>query len=344
MKVSVIIPAYNHEKYIGAAIESVLRQTFHDFELIIINDGSIDNTAQVILGYKDPRIQYFPQKNQGAHHAINRGISLAQGEYISILNSDDLYHPERLDRCLHFLETNKDHSVVITCIEGIDSHGNPLAEETTKQIFTWVDILKEISGWMKKITWISFVLEKILGNFTWLNKKQHNYTWWRWYNDVLKLFEEKEFLIAAFSQNILVSTSNFFMRREVFDAVGMFRGLRYAHDWDMLLRIAQHYSIQLIKESLLHYRVHEYNTVLEAGSKAKTRFEVNWLIAENIRTLSSHVDRMELFDAIKNNVWISLEILSLLLMINDEVQRLELLDITNPLTVKILQSLQHGNG
>lgn len=339
MKVSVIIPAYNHEKYIGAAIESVLRQTFHDFELIIVNDGSTDNTERVILGYEDPRIHYFPQENQGAHNAINRGISLAQGEYISILNSDDLYHLERFDRCLQFLETNRDYSVIITYIEGVDSLGNSLAEDTKKQIFAWVEMLKRVSGWVKKISWISFMLEKTLGNFAWLNKKQHNYTWWRWYNDVLKLFEQKEFLVAAFSQNILVSTSNYFMRREVFDKVGMFSGLRYAHDWDMLLRLAQHYKIHLLKEYLLHYRVHEFNTVLETGSMAKTGFEVNWLIAENIRTLPSHVDRMELFDAIKNNGWISLEVLSLLLMMNDEAQRHDLLDFTNPLTQKLLQLL-----
>lgn len=339
MKVSVIIPAYNHENYIGATIESVLRQTFQDFELIIINDGSTDHTGEVILGHQDPRIRYFPQKNQGAHHAINRGITLAHGEYISILNSDDLYHPERLDKCLHFLETNRDYSVVITYIEGVDSHGNSLAKENTQQIYAWVDKLKRVSGWVKKISGISFMLEKTLGNFAWLNKKQHNYTWWRWYNDVLKLFEQKEFLIAAFSQNILVSTSNYFMRREVFDKVGMFRGLRYAHDWDMLLRLAQHYNIHLLKEYLLHYRVHEFNTVLETGSMAKTGFEVNWLIAENIRTLSGHVDRMELFDAIKNNGWISLEVLSLLLMMNDEAQRHDLLDVTNPFTIKLQQLL-----
>lgn len=95
-KISVVMPAYNHEKYIGEAIESVLNQTFSDFEFIIVNDGSTDGTDTVIRKYDDPRIKYYSQENQGAHNAINNGISTATGKYISIINSDDVYHPERL--------------------------------------------------------------------------------------------------------------------------------------------------------------------------------------------------------------------------------------------------------
>jgi glycosyltransferase involved in cell wall biosynthesis len=94
--ISVIMPAYNHERYVGEAIESVLAQTFEDFEFIIINDGSPDQTENVIQKYADPRIRYYSQENQGAHHALNRGIELSRGEYLSIINSDDLYHRERL--------------------------------------------------------------------------------------------------------------------------------------------------------------------------------------------------------------------------------------------------------
>ena len=104
MKISVIIPAYNHEKYIIDAVNSVLNQSYQDFEIIIVNDGSTDSTEQKILSIHDQRIQYVCQKNSGAHSAINRGISLSQGEYISILNSDDLYLPKRLETCLNFLK------------------------------------------------------------------------------------------------------------------------------------------------------------------------------------------------------------------------------------------------
>jgi glycosyltransferase involved in cell wall biosynthesis len=95
-KISVIMPAYNHERYVGEAIESVLNQSFKDFEFIIINDGSTDNTGKVITSYKDHRIKYFEQDNQDAYNAINKGVGFANGEYIALINSDDKYHPERL--------------------------------------------------------------------------------------------------------------------------------------------------------------------------------------------------------------------------------------------------------
>lgn len=94
--ISVVIPAYNHERYIGYALESVLGQTCQDFELIVVNDGSTDQTEDVVLGYDDPRIRYYYQENQDAFNTINRGISLANGTYVAILNSDDIYDVSRL--------------------------------------------------------------------------------------------------------------------------------------------------------------------------------------------------------------------------------------------------------
>ena len=99
-KVSVIIPAYNHERFIGPAVESVLRQTHAELELIIIDDGSTDRTAEVIRGYQDARLQYIYQENQDAYNALNRGLSMASGDFVAILNSDDIYTPNRLQRLL----------------------------------------------------------------------------------------------------------------------------------------------------------------------------------------------------------------------------------------------------
>jgi len=94
-KLSVVMPAYNHQRFVGEAIESVLDQTFSDWEFIIIDDGSTDATAEIINGYKDQRIHYFYQDNQDAFNALNNGIKKTKGEFISILNSDDVYLPER---------------------------------------------------------------------------------------------------------------------------------------------------------------------------------------------------------------------------------------------------------
>ncbi len=96
--ISVIIPAYNHEHFIGPAIESVLKQTWQDFELIIVDDGSTDSTADVIKGYDDERLRYYYQENQDAYNTINRGLGLANGDYVAILNSDDIYSLNRLER------------------------------------------------------------------------------------------------------------------------------------------------------------------------------------------------------------------------------------------------------
>ncbi|NLZ16293.1 MAG: glycosyltransferase [Desulfobulbaceae bacterium] len=98
--ISVVIPAYNHERFIGPAVESVLAQSLADLELIIIDDGSTDGTAQVIQSYQDSRLHYTYQENQDAYNALNRGMGLAQGEYIAILNSDDVYTENRLERLL----------------------------------------------------------------------------------------------------------------------------------------------------------------------------------------------------------------------------------------------------
>ncbi len=98
--ISVVIPSNNHASYIQEAIESVLRQSYENFELIIVDDGSTDNSLELINGYRDKRIRVFQQSNKGAHAAINRGLELANGDYLTILNSDDRYHPSRLEKLL----------------------------------------------------------------------------------------------------------------------------------------------------------------------------------------------------------------------------------------------------
>ena len=105
--ISVLIPAYNHEKYIRGTIESVLGQTYRDLEVVVINDGSTDGTDSAIREYKDSRVVYISRENRGAHNTINQAIALAQGEYVSILNSDDVYEADRLEKCLAYLQETR---------------------------------------------------------------------------------------------------------------------------------------------------------------------------------------------------------------------------------------------
>lgn len=140
--VSVIMPAYNHEKYVGEAIESVLNQSFRDFEFIIINDGSIDLTGEIIKNYNDPRIRYFTQENQDASNTINRGLGLAQGKYISIINSDDVYHVDRLQYLINAIEKNN-ADFLITGINFIDENSTIICDPAHVSV-AWADNLMSI--------------------------------------------------------------------------------------------------------------------------------------------------------------------------------------------------------
>jgi glycosyltransferase involved in cell wall biosynthesis len=112
--VSIIIPVYNREKYIKRALDSVFLQTFNDFEIIIVDDGSTDNTKAIISTYlKDERVHYIFQKNQGVSSALNNGIGLSKGKYISLLHSDDFWiDKEKLKKQINFLEKHQDFSLV----------------------------------------------------------------------------------------------------------------------------------------------------------------------------------------------------------------------------------------
>lgn len=105
--ISVVIPAYNHERFVGEAVESVLNQSCSDIELIVVDDGSTDQTGDIVKGYSDKRLRYYFQENQDAFNTINRGISLAKGQYVSILNSDDVYELNRLEKLLEILQNNR---------------------------------------------------------------------------------------------------------------------------------------------------------------------------------------------------------------------------------------------
>ena len=113
--VSIITPCYNGEKYIAETIESVLAQTYPDWEMIIIDDGSKDNSAEIIGDYvqKDSRIQYIYQQNAGSAAARNNGIRRAEGQYIALLDADDLWLPTFLEKQIAFMKEKK--AVCVSC-------------------------------------------------------------------------------------------------------------------------------------------------------------------------------------------------------------------------------------
>jgi len=121
--VSVVLPAYNCEKYIAKAIESVLHQTFTDFEFIIINDGSSDRTEEIIKSFSDPRILYQVNNiNKGLVYTLNKGIDNAKGRYIARMDGDDIALPERFKKQFEYLQLNKEVDILATVVTLIDEN------------------------------------------------------------------------------------------------------------------------------------------------------------------------------------------------------------------------------
>ncbi|MEP7254774.1 MAG: glycosyltransferase, partial [Ferruginibacter sp.] len=118
------MPAYNAEKYIGEAIASVLDQTFTDFELLIINDGSTDTTQQIINSFTDPRIRLINQTNQGIAAALNIGLLNAKADLIARFDADDICIPERLMVQYNFLLDHPDYIIVGSDAAYIDMYGD----------------------------------------------------------------------------------------------------------------------------------------------------------------------------------------------------------------------------
>lgn len=121
--ISVVIPAYNAEKTIRQTIKSVLRQTFSDFEVIVVNDGSQDATLKIVSSIKDSRIKVFSYANAGVSISRNRGINLATGEFIAFLDADDLWSFDKLEAQLKALRANHQAAVAYSWTDYIDESG-----------------------------------------------------------------------------------------------------------------------------------------------------------------------------------------------------------------------------
>lgn len=127
--VSVIVPTYNRALFIANAIQSVLNQTYSNFELIIVDDGSTDNTGEVVGQFSDPRIRYVRQENKGRSNARNHALALAKGKYITFLDSDDLYQPDKIELQVAYLDEHPETSMVYTSAYCIDEKGDRLTHK-----------------------------------------------------------------------------------------------------------------------------------------------------------------------------------------------------------------------
>jgi glycosyltransferase involved in cell wall biosynthesis len=149
-EISVLITVYNGERFLRETILSVLSQTFKNFELIIVNDGSTDKTEKIIKEFmkKDKRIVYLKNPiNKGydnLHNIINMGLEIAKGKYIARLDADDVCYPERLNVQKNYLDKNKDIFLIGSSADIIEANGSKIGE-------------------IKKMPWPSFVLKYRIG-------------------------------------------------------------------------------------------------------------------------------------------------------------------------------------
>lgn len=146
-RVSVVIPLYNHERYIKQALESVYSQSLKPSEVIVIDDGSSDRSLELAKQFAKSHSEMIihSHPNQGAHYTINSGVEQATGEYISILNSDDIYHPDRLGECLTLFDANPDLAAICTGLSFINEHGKSIQNSWYNQARAFYDHVDNLS-------------------------------------------------------------------------------------------------------------------------------------------------------------------------------------------------------
>lgn len=131
--VTVLMSVYNGEKYLSEAIESILNQTYKNFEFLIIDDGSTDSSKKIVKSYNDSRIKLIEnEENIGLTRSLNKGIELSKGKYIARMDADDISFPERLEKQVDFMENHEDVAVCGSWFRVIDDKGNLLSEVKTQ--------------------------------------------------------------------------------------------------------------------------------------------------------------------------------------------------------------------
>lgn len=271
--VSVLIPAYNHEKYIREAIHSIIEQTYQNIELLIIDDGSTDNTWQKIGELKEIcekrfiRVVFQTQENKGSCETLNRLISLSQGEYVYIIASDDLAKPQAIEKLFNFLFQNHDYALVVGDNEIIDDESkrifwdenrNGLYEEKNAKYKTFVEFLQH---GRKDVDFDS----EDFGNYSSL--VEMNYV-----------------------------PNGYLIRKSVFEKIGLFTKEAPLEDYYLMLQIAKYSRIKYIDEILFSYRWHSANTIKQSEKINKLveetkKHEKELIKRTDIKTLNPEIQK-----------------------------------------------------
>ncbi len=231
-KVSVIIPVYKVEKYVAATVQSVLAQTYKNFELLIIDDGSPDKSIEICQQFTDNRIRIIRQENRGVAAARNTGIRNAQGEYLAFLDADDLWAPEKLAKHIEHLDNSPAVGVSFCRSAFIDELGEPLGiYQITK---------------LKEITPLDLLCRTPIGNGS------------------VPVIRREVFEDIAFQDNLYGVVENFYFDDD--------RQLHPSEDVEFWLRIAMKtkWLIEGIPEALTLYRVNSQGFSAQLMKKLKS--------------------------------------------------------------------------
>lgn len=235
--VSVIIPAYNHENYVQETIKSIINQTYKNIELIVLDDGSKDNTWEKIQELKEIcekrfiRIHFETKENEGSCATLNRLLSIVQGEYVYIIASDDLAKPFAIEKEVEFLQKNDNYALVVGDDEIIDGEG-------------------KVCYWDKK-----------RNNIYDIEKAEY-----KTFCDFLQKLKKLDFSSKNFGTYSSLYIGNYIpngylIRKSIFEKIGYFTPEAPLEDYWLMLQISKYAKMKYIDEILFSYRWHNANTI-----------------------------------------------------------------------------------
>ena len=245
--ISIIIPSFNHEKFITSTIKSIINQTFRNLELIIIDDNSTDNTKNAVLSLENECRKRFAkfkfikkEQNKGINNSLNTGIDLANGEFVYIIASDDIAKPEAIETFYSFIKDKADYALITGDGELIDENNNRIFWDHEfnphKKYDPVVAKYKTTAQRMEKSARINF-----------LSEQYGDYKTLLWSNYV---------------------TNGYLLRKSALLEAGKYRE-DVLEDWYMNLQLAKKYKFKFIDKVLFSYRWHSSNAIRTEASQKK---------------------------------------------------------------------------
>lgn len=301
--ITVLIPSYRHELYIEETLQSVLAQRYGNFRVLVVDDRSPDATVEKARSINDARIDVrINEQNLGLGNSVLQALEQIDTPYVALLNSDDLFHPDRLGKCRDVLEQHASVQLVTTGIDLVDQDGGELTPQNAslvldgKKVFDWVQ-------WFDRVT----------------------------PPDDLP---QDELFAALLERNFLVTSSNLVARTDWLrsQANGL-KSLKYCLDWQLFLESALEGSLHHLHEPLIAYRLHASNTVwFREGRRWSYYLEVNRVAAEALQRflaqdrLDSEHKLHQVVDSVARHLATNTEMDGLALFLNCALDALQLDD------------------